>query len=143
MNEKDIYSKLRALRRARGITVNKLAEKMGEDHQKVGRIERGRRSVTVEYLMKVSKALETPVEDLLKNVQVKEANSGIENDKSKELLSQIVVYVERCFSQLPPEQKGAFISKIYQLTLNFPKEYQEDFIKSFFDGLEILQINDR
>ena len=63
MEEKSIYSKIRDIRQAKGLTVNHLAEKIGEDYQKVGRIERGQRSLTIDYLMKVSKALEIPVED--------------------------------------------------------------------------------
>ena len=37
--KKNTYHKLRELQHPRGLTVNKLADKMGENQQKVGRIE--------------------------------------------------------------------------------------------------------
>jgi len=71
MDDKHIYEKLREFRRSRGISVGKLAKELGENSQKVGRIERGQRSLTVDYLLKISKALSTPIETILEVEQPK------------------------------------------------------------------------
>jgi len=137
MEDKNIYLKIRDIRQARGLTVNSLAEKIGEDHQKVGRIERGKRSLTIDYLMKISKALDTPLEDFLKSADpAKEAPSP---ENSLDLLNDIVIAVEENHSRLPisldAKSKGKFISKVYELALKFPQPQQRLFLESFFEGL--------
>lgn len=138
MEENNIYTKIRDIRQAKGLTVNNLAEKIGEDHQKVGRIERGQRALTIDYLMKVSKALEIPVEDFFS-----QKNSGNNKDSALDLLNEIVIFVEENSSCLPfkldAKSKGKFISKIYELALKFPEAQQCLFLKSFFEGLQSLK----
>lgn len=131
MEEKNIYAKIRDIRQARGLTVNSLAEKIGEDHQKVGRIERGKRSLTIDYLLKVSKALNTPVEEFFSRENSSEAQI--------DLLNEIVILVEEHQLSLDPKSKGKFISKIYELSLKFPKDQQKLFLTSFFEGLEVFE----
>ncbi len=132
MEEKNIYAKIRDIRQARGLTVNTLADKMGEDHQKVGRIERGKRSLTIDYLMKVSKALDTPLEDFFSEEKTQEP--------ILDLLNEIVILVEeKCHLPLDAKSKGKLISKIYELTLKFPKVQQQMFLESFFEGLQVFE----
>lgn len=138
-SKKDLHAKLRTLRRSRGLSVNELAEKMGENYQKVGRIERGKRALTVDYLMKISNALDTPLETFLskekkeKVVPSKEGSSSLDPS----LLSKIVVQIEKAFQKekwtLPPEEKGKLITKTFELAIQFPKEEQHLFIYSLFE----------
>lgn len=133
MEEKNIYAKIRDIRQARGLTVNTLADKIGEDHQKVGRIERGKRSLTIDYLMKVSKALDTPLEDFFSEEKAQEP--------TLDLLNEIVTLLEENLSRLPPldaKSKGKLISKIYELALKFPKTHQRMFLESFIEGLQVF-----
>lgn len=138
MEEKNIYSKIRDIRQSKGLTVNNLADKIGEDYQKVGRIERGQRSLTIDYLMKVSKALEIPVEDFFS-----ENDSGYNKGNVLDLLNEVVIFVEENSSRLPfkldAKSKGKFISKIYELALKFPSAQQRLFLKAFFEGLQIFK----
>ncbi len=127
MEEKNIYSKIRNIRQAKGITVNTLAEKIGEDHQKVGRIERGKRRLTIDYLLKVSKALDTPLEEFLSD----------KNPVTSDLLSEIITLVEE--KELQTKNKGKFISKLYELATKFPRDQQQLFLESFFEGLEVFE----
>lgn len=137
MKEKDIYQKLRDARRSRGITVTQLAEEIGEDHQKVGRIERGKRSLTIDYLLKISKALETPIDTLLGDFE------GNPTDKqemaSPDLLGQIVVSVEEKVASLgcslSPKQKGRIVSLTHEGALKFPQNQQMSFIETFLNGV--------
>mgnify|MGYP002785402276 CR=1 FL=1 len=142
MEEKTIYSKISEVRQAKGISVNTLAEKIGEDHQKVGRIERGQRSLTIDYLMKVSKALDTPLKDFVSDEPVCENNEPNEHAKTIDVLSEIVMLMEENhshFSQnLDPKKKGKLISKIYEQALKFPENQQRLFLRSFFECLKII-----
>ncbi len=137
---KNLFARLRELRRARGLTVSTLAEKMGENSQKVGRVERGRRSLTVDYLIKISKALETPMASLFPS----------ENDKKEFLaptdtLNCVIAAVEECSELLAhkpnSQRKAAIISKIYELSLKLPEEHRKDFLNSVLESLKLL-IND-
>ena len=138
MEKKDIYSKIRDIRQARGLSVNNLAEKIGEDHQKVGRIERGKRSLTIDYLVKISKALDTPLDFFLTNENPTKNEETNPKTNSLELLNEIIIFVEennsRLASPLDAKSKGKFISKIYELALKFPEAQQRLFLESFFEG---------
>lgn len=138
MEDNNIYSKIRDIRQARGLTVNTLAQKMGEDHQKVGRIERGKRSLTIDYLMKVSKALDTPLEEFFTESN-KEADPPA---NSMDVLNEVIIAVEetnsRLTTPLDAKSKGKLISKIYELTLKFPEAQQRLFLDSFLEGFLAL-----
>ncbi|NGX38468.1 MAG: hypothetical protein K1000chlam2_01642 [Chlamydiae bacterium] len=138
MKQKDIYEKLREARRSRGLTVNELADEIGENHQKVGRIERGKRSLTVDYLLKLSKALDTPLDSLL-NEETQDTGEDSSASDSSNLLNDIVILVEEKNALLPnpftAKDKGRLISKTYELALKFPKPHQSLFVESFLEGL--------
>lgn len=134
----DIYSKLRDLRRSRGLTVHKLAEQISENHQKVGRIERGQRSLTIDYLVKIARALHTPIDTLLNGNPPKEEQKKTAYQPEQttvSLLNAIVVFIEKHQNQIPsctPQKKGILISKIYESALQFPEGQQQQFIESLF-----------
>lgn len=143
MEEKSIYTKIRNIRQAKKLTVNSLAEKIGEDHQKVGRIERGKRSLTIDYLLKISKALDTPIEELLADKESKNSPDVSQSANSLDILNAIIIMVEEHIEHFPSpldaKSKGKFISKIYELALKFPAAQQPLFLKSFFEGLNSLK----
>lgn len=131
---KNIFSKIRELRRARGLTVNTLAQKMGENYQKVGRIERGTRSLTVDYLMKVARALETPVETLLGEDKKGEKGNAL-SAPSSDILNNVIELVEEYAAKvkLSSKQKAKMIAQIYQQVLKFPVSEQSLFLSSTFE----------
>lgn len=141
----NINLKLKELRRARGLTVNKLAEKMGENSQKVGRIERGNSNLTIDYLLKVSKALKTPLDAIFSNEFELENVKENPHEMTPAVLNEIVLFIEMNQKSLipngDPQKKALLITKIYQAYLNFPEKYQGNFIKSLFEILNILNIN--
>lgn len=137
---KNIHIKLRELRRARGLTVNTLAEKMGENHQKVGRIERGRRSLTVDYLVKISKALGTPMESLFAEEEKEKKQSKNTSLPAHDLLNAIIVEVEEYCQHrnLNSQQKAKLISKLFELTSNISPEHQNLFLSSLGETLKTV-----
>lgn len=141
MNEdRNISGKLRELRRARGLTVDTLAKKIGENSQKVGRIERGTRSITLDYLVRVSEALETPVESFLgKEITEKPQEFSTSNST---ILSNIVLLVEEYDqkSSIESQKKALIISKMYELALKFPEASRQMFIHSLLEFIECLDI---
>lgn len=78
-NDNKCLLKLRDVRRAKGMSLNSLAEKVGIDYQRVGRIERGETQMTVDMLSKISKVLHVPITELLNEESITE----IENALSK------------------------------------------------------------
>lgn len=138
MQDKQIFEKLREFRRARGISVEDLAKELGENSQKIGRIERGQRSLTVDYLLKISKALSAPIEAILEDKRpIKETvfDSNILND--------VVVLIEE-FSlkfSLDSQQKAKMISKIYEIILKLPSENQRPFFTFLRNSLNIILCN--
>lgn len=139
-DDRAINRKLRELRRARGLTVDTLAKKIGEDSQKVGRIERGTRSITLDYLVKVSNALETPLEAFLE--KDKKSAGKKSSISTAEILNNIVIRVEEYHQKSPLQahKKALMISKIYELALKFPEADSKIFIDSLFELMHCLEV---
>lgn len=140
-DDRQVYAKLRELRRARGITVSELAKEVGEDSQKVGRIERGKRSLTVDYLLKVSKAFGTPIESLLVK---SEADKKTQEAAQSDLLNQVVIIVEELLAlfshEFSSQHKARIISKIYESVLKIPAKEQLLFLQFFADSLKLFLV---
>jgi|GEM_PF-3587579 len=144
MDDKQIYEKLREFRRARGMSVDQLAKEMGENSQKVGRIERGQRSLTVDYLLKISKALSAPLDTFLEDkeiyVEVEPSNHFDSN-----ILNSIVVLVEDVACRLPmecaPQRKAKMISNLYEMILKLPNENRCSFVHLLSDCLNVILQN--
>ncbi|NGX34733.1 MAG: HTH-type transcriptional regulator SutR [Candidatus Anoxychlamydiales bacterium] len=136
MDKNNIHFKLKELRKERNLSVNRLADKIGEDYQKVGRIERGTRSMTVDYLVKISRALDVPVEALLND---QNQNNDKDANAQSYFLNKIVVLVEEKISNyLDIPKKGRLISQLYESVLKFSPNNQELFLTLVFDIIQIL-----
>ena len=144
MDDRQIYEKLRKYRRARGISVDQLAQEIGENSQKVGRIERGQRSLTVDYLLKISKALSTPIEALLTSKEEKVAEREASSSFDSNVLNAVVMFVDELAVKkgYSSQQKGKMISKIYEILLNLPTENRHSFLRSLRDCLNIILQNE-
>lgn len=140
--KKDVYRKIREARRKKGLTVNKLAAKMGENHQKVGRIERGCHKLTIDYLIKASKALDTPLETFLSQEFSKNDSDQHHQTAQIPIINKIVVLIEENNERLPSSlsaiQKGKLASKLYELVKKFPESYQQIFLDAFFEGFFVI-----
>ena len=60
-----IGSSIRALRKEKGWNQEKLAEMSGINDKEVSHIEQGRRNITIDTLVKISKALEVNIESII------------------------------------------------------------------------------
>lgn len=61
-----IGERIRATRKARGLTQEVLAERAGIDRSHMGFIEQGRRHPTISTLAKIAKVLDIPLANLLR-----------------------------------------------------------------------------
>jgi transcriptional regulator with XRE-family HTH domain len=152
-----INQKLRNLRKERGLTLADLAEKMGTDHQHLSRIERGKSKLTVDFLLKLANALETPVEGIMDQSVSKEP---IEEEKvvssnppvplpqsSSFLLATILEKIETLSSKhhisLSCRKKAFLASEIYTQTAKAlvhrdPEQMQRAFIDCSLAMLELI-----
>ena len=89
--------------------------------------------------MKISKALDTPLEDFLFRENQKGKNGEKMPVNSLDLLNEIVILVEENKSYFPftldTKNKGKLITKLYELVLKFPESEQRLFLSSFFEGI--------
>lgn len=76
-DDNKVLLKLRDARRAKGMSLNSLAKKVGIDYQRVGRIERGETQMTVDMLSKISTALHVPIAELLNEDNINEIETSI------------------------------------------------------------------
>lgn len=145
MDDKQIYEKLREFRRARGISVDQLAKEIGENSQKVGRIERGQRSLTVDYLLKVSNALSMPFESLIDNDKPEERPSESSVSFDSNILNSVVVLIEDITLKMPIEytaqEKAKMISNIYEGILSLPSENRHSVFYLLSNWLSIILKN--
>lgn len=90
-----VLLKLRDIRRAKGMSLNALAEKVGIDYQRVGRMERGETQMTVGMLNKISKILHVSITDLINENITDIENAVIKNSTPNEALSLIPLIYEK------------------------------------------------
>ena len=137
INACDVPDKLKDLRRSRGLTVQEFAKEVGENHQKVGRIERGKTHPTLGYLLKISKTLDIPLDNLLSDAKEKSTLTEKASSENRldemSLLNQIVIFVEESTSFIQncsPQKKGQLVCKLYECLMYVPKDAQNQFLNS-------------
>lgn len=125
MNEDvEIYKKLKMLRKERGLTLATLADRIGTDYQQLSRIERGKSKLTVDVLMKIADAFNTPIDHLVRGKPAKELSVQptvpepcVREDQLTEILEKLERIAEEQEILLNPKAKAALASLIYRHAL--------------------------
>lgn len=143
MDEVEIYKKLKQIRKERGLTLNTLAEKMGADYQQISRIERGKSRLTIDVLMKMAEALDTPIDEIMRTLpQDKKSTSAKAAQKVKDtsqdwlavILEKIEIAGQETQTNLRPQIKALLISQIYTQVLQMQQASRDSTtISSFID----------
>ncbi|MGN0482962.1 MAG: helix-turn-helix transcriptional regulator [Lachnospiraceae bacterium] len=84
--------RIKALRKARNLTQEQVAEQIGVSRQKYARIESGANNITLEILTKIAGVLDVTVGDITKVLDenpVVEYRTGAENDSSEEIFDML------------------------------------------------------
>lgn len=66
---KKLGENIRAIRLAKGLSQEKLAECSGLHRTYIGGVERGERNISLVNLVRLAKALDTPIEKLVKDIE--------------------------------------------------------------------------
>lgn len=87
-------NRIRPLRKLRGLSASDLAEKVGTSQVQISRLERGERNLTVEWMIRISKALDCMPEDLLGPIALAQFEESAEpylsdNDQVSQALSDL------------------------------------------------------
>lgn len=131
-----VRQKLRELRKAKGLTVDRFAEKVGVSSQKVSRIERGKTNFSIDYLMQVTNALDAPLQAVIPPSQKKEMTSI---PSSGSMLSQVLFLYEQRQHILDRyfniEEKSNFIASLVELAKLLPESKRYQSLSALFDQL--------
>ena len=122
--EIEIHEKLKQLRKERGLTLNNLADKIGSDYQQISRIERGKSRLTIDVLMKMADALETPVHELVKAKPEEKEGKAIPFPMQKAdlllpqetlaiILEKLDLVLAETHTTVRPQTKAALASHIF------------------------------
>ena len=99
---RDIGTRLRILRQERDLTQTELAKVLGTTQTAVSEIERGNRGLTVQQLVKLTRALKTSPDEILG-----EGNGHVPRPKSAKILRRL-----HRIEQLPEPQQDAVLKII-------------------------------
>lgn len=88
-------NRIAEVRKAKGLTIKKLAELVGTSSQQISHLEKGHRRLTVEWMERIAEALNCHPSDLLSG------GTRIENDRERAMLE--------LFRGLSDEQQEAFL----------------------------------
>ena len=88
-------NRIRELRKARGLTLKRMAELVGTSNQQISHLEKGRRRLTLEWMERIAEALECHPSDLLIG------GSRLRSDKERAMIE--------LFRGLSEEQQEAFL----------------------------------
>lgn len=105
-----VGARIRALRKDKGLSQEKLAELAELNASYVGKIERGEKNVTFKSLEKVSASLGISIEELFHNIQT------LDDGKDAQTLATIMVLLQNKSDQ---DQKKAL--QLLELVLNWNK----------------------
>lgn len=125
MKQSEIYKKLKQIRKERGLTLATLATKIGSDYQSLSRIERGKSRLTVELLMKMAEAFETPIDELINPSKTqappslptnaaKLSEEKLSEDRLGEILEKLEALLHETQSSMAPQTKAAVTSLLYK-----------------------------
>ncbi len=70
----EVPRRLRDYRRERGLSMRELAERCGTSQQQIDRLEKGHRRITLEWLLKISLALECQLQQLIPEIEADSQN---------------------------------------------------------------------
>ena len=88
-------NRIRELRKARGLTLKRMAELLGTSNQQISHLEKGRRRLTLEWMERIAEVLECHPSDLLIG------GSRLRNEKERAMIE--------LFRGLSEEQQEAFL----------------------------------
>lgn len=127
MKHVDIYRRLKQLRKERGLTLENLAKKIGSDYQQISRIERGKSKLTVDVLIKMAEALDTPVSDIVEAkhessklipLEDQHSSSSVAQSLLTLILEKMEVLWQASNFKIHPQTKASLISQVYNQTLS-------------------------
>ena len=100
MDDKAIREQLRNIRKSRGLTLEKLAAKVGVEQQQISRMERGDRRLTLDYLLKISKTLNIPLQEIIEVSGANQPNMiarnvGMNEVQYDEILDNMIYALEK------------------------------------------------
>ena len=90
--DKLLGKRIKALRNAKGLTQEDIADKIGISRQKYARVESGTNSITLDILVKIAKELNVQVGDItkvLEEMPVIEYRAGIEKNSSEKIFDML------------------------------------------------------
>ncbi|MDX9689748.1 MAG: helix-turn-helix transcriptional regulator [Alphaproteobacteria bacterium] len=107
--------RLKEIIAARGLTVRPLAKDLGEDYTEVSRVINGQRKLTIEWLLKFSKALNLSPNEIV------DIDLGLPSTCDQALLGSVIGFVFNACDEvgvtLGPKELASWISFIYNDTV--------------------------
>lgn len=110
-----VGERIRAIRKAKGLTQQQLAELSGLDDAYIGSVERGERNFSIDTLEKILKGLNTPANDLFYDSDSTTHKSDFVHsrreaiDEYSVILSQLNVKQHTALRRILNEIKDAFL----------------------------------
>ncbi|GIP35954.1 helix-turn-helix domain-containing protein [Paenibacillus sp. J2TS4] len=84
-----VGKRIRAIRKAKGLTQLQLAELSNLDDAYIGAVERGERNFTIDTLEKIHTALQVDAADLFRNDTIKNKNEAARRQATDEFIAMI------------------------------------------------------
>jgi transcriptional regulator with XRE-family HTH domain len=132
----DIQDYLKKLRRSRGFTLGDLAKRSGFDKQQISKIERGKKRLTVDGLVRLADALEIPPAEMIQKIdrssitgEPETSNEGQTEGALSLIVEKVEVFSQNLTSPIGAQQKAKAIASIYREMKEFPFHLQEKFVE--------------
>ena len=101
VSKEELGSRIRALRQSHGISQSKVATLLGVDQSHVSHVERGVRGLTIQQVVKLSRALGVPADEILNGGKRPPAVRSLRSGRMLRRLQRI--------EELPPSQQQAIL----------------------------------
>lgn len=116
-------NRIKILRKERGFTLDALADLIGTSATQVQRLETGERRLNVDWIEKISKALEVLPADIFSETEnKKEQNEQYDQNILTEILADIEAALDEAGYTLDPQRKVKLMFSLYNRISELPPE---------------------
>lgn len=140
-----ITLKLRDVRKEKGLSLTTLADKLGMDHQRIGRMERGESSITIDTLSKLAAAMDVPMTHLLNEADDQSVVASATDDSN---LSNIIPLIYEQLDQfcikhkieVENNTKVQLATMMYRIVQDIRVNVKDDanVVKALFQGFDTI-----
>lgn len=123
-NRLGMQNRIKELREAKGLSSRQLAKLVKTSAVQMGRLEKGQCKLTLEWMLRIGKALDAPLSELV-DIDFGTATSKYDQPLMETILSSVLQVLEKAKNKPSAKEMAGWVSFIYGTAINNRMDAQE------------------